>query len=85
MKQKKKKLKQIIEAKKDNKGMYAFNRCIEEMYKNSPYGIYKFGSIEELEKITNEELYKYYMEFIQNAKLIFIFQEKYLKKQKNIL
>ena len=55
----KEKLKQIIEAKKDNKGMYAFNRCIEEMYKNSPYGIYKFGSIEELEKITNEELYKY--------------------------
>lgn len=65
----KEKLKQIIEAKKDNKGMYAFNRCIEEMYKNSPYGIYKFGSIEELEKITNEELYKYYMEFIQKCKI----------------
>ena len=65
----KEKLKQIIEAKKDNTGMYAFNRCIEEMYKNSPYGIYKFGSIEELEKITNEELYKYYMEFIQKCKI----------------
>ena len=88
----KEKLKQIIEAKKDNKGMYAFNRCIEEMYKNSPYGIYKFGSIEELEKITNEELYKYYMEFIQKCKIdIYISgkiseeAKKYIVNNSNIL
>jgi len=88
----KEKLKQIIEAKKDNKGMYAFNRCIEEMYKNSPYGIYKFGSIEELEKITNEELYKYYMEFIQKCKIdIYISgkiseeAKKYIVNNNNIL
>ena len=65
----KEKLKQIIEAKKDNKGMYAFNRCIEEMYKNKPYGLYKFGELEELEKITNEELYSYYKELIQKCKI----------------
>ena len=65
----KEKLKQIIEAKKDNKGMYAFNRCIEEMYKNKPYGVYKFGELEELEKITNEELYSYYKELIQKCKI----------------
>lgn len=71
------KLKQIIEAKKDNKGMYAFNRCIEEMYKNSPYGIYKFGEVEELEKITNEELYAYYKDLIQRCKVdIFISGEQ---------
>lgn len=65
----KEKLKQIIEAKKDNKGMYAFNRCIEEMYKNKPYATYKFGEIEELEKITNEELYNYYKNLIQKCKI----------------
>lgn len=65
----KEKLKQIIEAKKDNKGMYAFNRCIEEMYRNEPYGIYKFGELDELEKITNEELYAYYKELIQMCKV----------------
>ncbi len=88
----KEKLKQIIEAKKDNKGMYAFNRCIEKMYKNSPYGIYKFGNIEELEKITNEELYKYYMEFIQKCKIdIYISgkiseeAKKYIVNNNNIL
>ena len=69
----KEKLKQIIEAKKDNKAMYSFNRCIEEMYKNQPFGIYKFGEIDELEKITNEDLYKYYQELIQKCKIdIFI-------------
>ena len=73
----KEKLKQIIEAKKDNKGMYAFNRCIEEMYKNNPYGIYKFGEVEELEKITNEELYAYYKDLIQRCKVdIFISGEQ---------
>ena len=73
----KEKLKQIIEAKKDDKGMYAFNRCIEEMYKNSPYGIYKFGEVEELEKITNEELYAYYKDLIQRCKVdIFISGEQ---------
>ena len=30
--------------------------------------IYKFGELEELEKITNEELYKYYKELIQECK-----------------
>ena len=65
----KEKLKQIIEGKKDNKSVYAFNRCIEEMYKDKPFGIYKFGKVEDLEKITNGELYKYYQELIQKCKI----------------
>lgn len=65
----KEKLKQIIEGKKDNKSVYAFNRCIEEMYKDKPFGIYKFGTLEELEKITNEELYNYYQELIKTCKI----------------
>ncbi len=80
----KEKLKQIIEGKKDNKGLYAFNRCIEEMYKDKPFGIYKFGNIEELEKITNEQLYNYYQELIKQCKIdIFISGkiEKDIKKQ----
>ena len=70
-------LKKILEEKKDNIVMYAFNRCIEEMYKNKPYATYKFGELEELEKITNEELYKYYKELIQECKFdIYISGEK---------
>ena len=63
----------IIEGKKDNKARYAQERCIEEMYKNEPYGLYKFGNIEELEKIDNQTLYNKYLELIENCKIdIFI-------------
>lgn len=67
--QEKAKLKQIIEAKKDNKALYALNRCIEEMYKNKPFGVYKFGSLEDLDKINNEDLYEYYISLISNCKI----------------
>ena len=69
VKQEKENLKQIIEGKIDNKGAYALERCLEEMYKNKPYGIYKYGYIEDLEKITAKELYKYYSEMIQSCKI----------------
>lgn len=69
IKQEKENLKQIIEGKSDNKGSYALERCIEEMYKDKPYGLYKFGYIEDLEKINGNELYKYYLDIIQNCKI----------------
>lgn len=62
-------LKQIIEGKIDNKGSYAMERCIEEMYKNKAYGLYKYGYIEDLGKITSEELYNYYKEVINTCKI----------------
>lgn len=65
----KKNLKQIIEGKIDNKTRYAFDRCIEEMYKNEPYGLYKYGYIEDLDKIDSKNLYEYYLEFIKNVKI----------------
>ncbi len=66
-------LKQIIESRKDNKRNYSTIRCIEEMYKNEPYGLYKYGYVEDLDKINNEELYSEYKELIENSKIdIFI-------------
>lgn len=62
-------LKQIIEGKKDNKAKYSLDRCIEEMHKNMPYGLYKFGTVEDLEKITAKELYDYYKEMIRSCKI----------------
>ena len=63
------KLKQIIEGKIDNKRAYSFERCIEEMFKNEPYGLYKFGYIEDLDLITPKSLYKYYCELLQKCKI----------------
>ena len=84
-------LKQIIEGKIDNKGAYAMERCIEEMYKNKAYGLYKYGYIEDLENITSEELYNYYKEVIKTCKIdIFVSGilpkdiEKTVKENENI-
>lgn len=62
-------LKQIIQGKINNKTTYAYNRCIEEMYKDEPYGVYKYGYIEDLEGIDAKQLYDYYLELIENVKI----------------
>ncbi len=67
--QEKNSVKKRIEGKKDNKARYALERCIEEMYKNQPYGIYKFGYEEDLNKINEKDLYKYYNELINTCKI----------------
>lgn len=62
-------LKQIIQSKIDNKARYAAERCVEEMYKDEPYGLYKFGYIEDLDNITAKDLYEYYLKVIKTAKI----------------
>ncbi len=62
-------LKQIIEGKVDNKATYALESCIESMYKEKPYGLYKYGYIEDLKDITAQNLYAYYQELIQNCQI----------------
>lgn len=62
-------LKNIIESKINDKEQYAFDRCIEEMYKNEPYSIYKYGYAYDLENIENKNLYKKYQEIINTAKI----------------
>ncbi len=66
-------LKQIIEGKIDNKAQYAFTRCIEEMYKNEPYGLYKYGYVEDIASIDSKKLYNQYNELLKTCKIdIFI-------------
>ncbi len=62
-------LKQIIQGKIDNKSKYAYDRCIEEMYKDAPYGLYKFGYIDDLEHINAQNLYDHYRELMKSAKI----------------
>ena len=62
-------LEQIINSKIDNKAMYALNRCIEEMYENKPYGIYKYGYVEDLKNIDGHNLYEQYKNIISTCKI----------------
>lgn len=80
----KKHLRNIIEGKINNKDEYAFNRCLENMYEFDGYGLYKFGYLEDLEKITLEDISNYYFELIKTAKIdIYLsgdFEEEHIKK-----
>ena len=58
-----------IEKLGDNKGMYALERATEEMFKDKPFGLYKYGYIEDLEKIDAKNLYEYYKELILSSKI----------------
>ena len=69
LEQEKNNIKQRIEGKKDNKAIYSLERCIQEMYQNEPFGLYKFGYIEDLEKINEKNLYEYYKKLIDNCKI----------------
>lgn len=69
VKSEKENLKKIINAKIDNKDRYAYERCIEEMYKNKIYGLYKYGYVEDLEKIDSNSLYENYKNLIETAKI----------------
>ena len=62
-------LKQIIEGKIDNKTKYALDRCIEEMFKGEPFGLYKFGYTEDLDKISSKDLYEQYTKLISSCKI----------------
>lgn len=71
--QEKENIKRIIEGKSDNKARYAFDRCIEEMYKDEPYGLYKYGYIEDLDNIDAKTLYEHYEKVKAESKIdIFI-------------
>ena len=62
-------LKKLIESRKDNKALYAKERCLENMFAGENYGLYKYGEVEDLAKIDERNLYEYYKELIKNCKI----------------
>ena len=85
-------IRQLIEAKIDNKEIYSLTRCTEEMYKGENYGLYKYGYVEDLENITSDSLYQFYNKLLNESKIdIFISGDveqekasKILKENKNV-
>lgn len=69
----KEKLVQIIKSKIDDKNTYSLYRCIEEMYKNKVFGLYKYGYDKDVGYIQNTDLYERYKQIIKEGKIdIFI-------------
>lgn len=69
VKQEKENIKSLIERRVNDKVQYAIDRCFEEMCKDEPFGIYDYGDIEGLEKVSENELYKHYKNIIANYPL----------------
>ena len=67
--QEKETLKEIINSKINDKAQYSMDRTIEEMYQNEPYGIYKFGYVEDLEKINSQDLYNQYKNVLKESQI----------------
>ena len=67
--QEKETLREIIESKINDKAEYAADRAVEEMYKDEPYGLYKYGYVEDIDKITSIDLYKQYEKIINEAQI----------------
>lgn len=83
--QEKNNIKQKIAGKIDNKARYAIDRCIEEMYKDEAFGLYKFGFKEDLEQINAQDLYTYYKELINTCKIDIFVSGKIDDKIKTII
>jgi predicted Zn-dependent peptidase len=56
------------------------------MYKNAPYGLYKYGYVEDLEKIDAKQLYEAYINITKTAKIdIFVSGKVENEEIKNIV
>lgn len=62
-------LRELIESKINDKGSYSMVRCVEEMCNNEPYGLYKFGYVEDLEKIDAKNLYEQYKNLLSTSEI----------------
>lgn len=67
--QEKETIRELILSKINDKGSYALNRAIEEMCEEEPFGLYKFGYIEDLDKITSEDLFNHYQEVLSTSEI----------------
>lgn len=57
-------------AENSDKRTYAKNRCNEIMFENELYGIHRYGTVEDIEKITPESLYEAYKEMLSKSKML---------------
>ena len=62
-------LKDIIKSKIDDKDSYSLENCISSMYGDNGFGLYKYGYVEDVDKITIEDISEYYNWLISNSKI----------------
>lgn len=53
----------------NDKKSYARLRCKEEMFRGEKNSVFKYGTIESINKITADKLYKHYQEFLSSGRI----------------
>lgn len=64
--QEKNNLKMLIESRMNDKVQYALDRCYELMCIDEPFGLYEYGTVNQIKSITADELYKHYKEKVSS-------------------
>ncbi len=66
-------LRREIEGRVNNKKEYAKLRCIEEMCKNEPFGVYGDGYFDELQKLDVAGTYEHYRNVLKTSPIDFVY------------
>ncbi len=60
-----KNLKELIESRVNDKVQYGVDKCLEVMCENEPFGIFDYGTVEDIDTITENNLYEHYKYFLE--------------------
>ncbi len=55
----------VIKGLINDKIAYSVERCLQEMCKDEPFGVFKYGDVEKLRQIDNKSLYSFYRNFLE--------------------
>ncbi|HEX2925195.1 MAG TPA: pitrilysin family protein [Ruminiclostridium sp.] len=71
--QEKNNLKMLVEGRTNDKIQYSVDRCYELMCSKEPFGLYEYGTVDQIDAITGEQLYDHYRKKIASLQMdIFI-------------
>ena len=68
LEQERRQLIDAIDADFNDKRTYAINRCIECMCRNEPFSIGRFGSREDVSKLTQDDVYYAWQQLLENSR-----------------
>lgn len=60
-----KNLKELIESRVNDKVQYGVDKCLEVMCENEPFGIFDYGTVEDIDTINETNLYEHYKYFLE--------------------
>lgn len=60
-----KNLKELIESRVNDKVQYGVDKCLEVMCEDEPFGIYDYGTVEDIDTINERNLYEHYKYFLE--------------------